>query len=216
VREGAARTSPTAYPDYPNPAAVKLELYPQIGGSEVGGLSSQKGPARNEKLVDNVELTGADLARAERSNHRLLYATPELTEPLHISGTPSVTIRLSSSKPAANLSVWLVALPWTEPANSIASMITRGWADPQNHKSLTRPRNYDSRARGEPLVPGQFYTVTFNLQPDDQIIPAGKRLGLMIFASDRDFTLWPQPGTELTIDLGATSLTLPVVGGAIR
>ena len=36
----------------------------------------------------------------------------------------------------------------------------------------------------------------------------------MIFASDRDFTLWPPPGTDLTVDLDETSLTLPVVGGA--
>ena len=35
----------------------------------------------------------------------------------------------------------------------------------------------------------------------------------MIFSSDRDFTLWPEPGTELTVDLDATSLALPVVGG---
>jgi X-Pro dipeptidyl-peptidase len=36
----------------------------------------------------------------------------------------------------------------------------------------------------------------------------------MIFSSDREFTLWPEPGTELTVDLDATSLELPVVGGA--
>ena len=36
----------------------------------------------------------------------------------------------------------------------------------------------------------------------------------MVFSSDRDFTLWPQPGTELTIDLDASSITLPVVGGS--
>jgi X-Pro dipeptidyl-peptidase len=58
--------------------------------------------------------------------------------------------------------------------------------------------------------------LTFDLQPDDQIIPAGKRIGLMIFSSDRDFTLWPSPGTELTIDLDRTSLRLPVVGGTIQ
>lgn len=34
----------------------------------------------------------------------------------------------------------------------------------------------------------------------------------MIFSSDRDFTLWPHPGTELTIDLNETQLILPVVG----
>jgi X-Pro dipeptidyl-peptidase len=62
-------------------------------------------------------------------------------------------------------------------------------------------------------VPGELYTITFDLQPDDQVVRAGKRIGLMIFSSDRDFTLWPQPGTELTIDLGATSVALPIVGG---
>ena len=55
--------------------------------------------------------------------------------------------------------------------------------------------------------------MTFNLQPDDQIVPAGKRIGLMILSSDRDFTLWPKPGTELTIDLAGTKLQVPVVGG---
>jgi X-Pro dipeptidyl-peptidase len=36
----------------------------------------------------------------------------------------------------------------------------------------------------------------------------------MIFSSDRDFTLWPEAGTTLTVDLAGTSLELPVVGGA--
>jgi X-Pro dipeptidyl-peptidase len=36
---------------------------------------------------------------------------------------------------------------------------------------------------------------------------------LMIFSSDRDFTLWPPAGTELKVDLDATTLRLPVVGG---
>ena len=66
----------------------------------------------------------------------------------------------------------------------------------------------------EPLVPGKFYEMAFDLQPDDQIIPVGQQIGLMIFSSDRDFTLWPTPGTELTVDLDATSLKLPVVDGA--
>jgi X-Pro dipeptidyl-peptidase len=36
---------------------------------------------------------------------------------------------------------------------------------------------------------------------------------MMIFSSDQDFTLWPKPGTKLTINLDATALSLPVVGG---
>jgi X-Pro dipeptidyl-peptidase len=142
----------------------------------------------------------------------LLYLTPELTDSVHLSGTPRITIRLASSKPAANLTVWLVSLPWTEErrrGNMVmpgrGGMITRAWADPQNRGSLTS---------SEPLVPGEFYELTFDLQPDDQIIPPGQRIGLMIMSSDREFTLWPEPGTELTVDLGATSIELPVVGGA--
>jgi X-Pro dipeptidyl-peptidase len=45
------------------------------------------------------------------------------------------------------------------------------------------------------------------------VIHAGQRIGLMIFSSDREFTLWPQPGTRLTLDLKGTLIELPVVGG---
>jgi X-Pro dipeptidyl-peptidase len=55
--------------------------------------------------------------------------------------------------------------------------------------------------------------MTFNLEPDDQIIPAGKQIGLMILSSDKEFTLHPDPGTKLTIDLDGTYLTIPIVGG---
>ncbi|MCB0548092.1 MAG: Xaa-Pro dipeptidyl-peptidase [Phaeodactylibacter sp.] len=208
VREGDSRETPTPYADYPNPGAAPVQLYLEAGAPGRGKLRTQPAAAQGkETLVDNFSFSGAALAQAEFTNHRLLYVTPELSEAVHISGKPSVTIKLASSKPAANLSVWLVALPWEDGrrASITDNIITRGWADPQNYRSLTE---------SEPLEPGRFYEMTFELQPDDQVIPAGQQIALMIFSSDRDFTLWPDPGTELTVDLDATSLTLPVVGGA--
>jgi X-Pro dipeptidyl-peptidase len=214
---GAPTPAPTPYADYPNPEASLVALWLHNGGNAHGGLSTARPPKRGandlEKVVDDVQFGGPQLAMAAQSPHRLIYATAELTAPVHISGTAKVAVRLSSSKPATNLSVWLVQLPWAEGPIGPANLITRGWADPQNHKSLTKGGNYDSRERGEPLVPGTFVSLTFSLQPDDQIIPVGKRIALMIFASDRDFTLWPKPGSELTVDLDGTSLQLPVVGG---
>jgi X-Pro dipeptidyl-peptidase len=205
AREESSREEPTSYADYPHPESRPVTLYPTKGGIRVGGLTSLKpGEQATETLVDNFSFSGAVLAKAEWTEHRLLYATPKLQQPLHLSGTAKVSIRLASSKPAANLSVWLVSLPWTGSDRITDDVITRGWADPQNHSSLTA---------SEPLVPGQFYSLSFDLQPDDQVIQAGEQIGLMIFSSDRDFTLWPEPGTELTIDLDATSITLPVVGG---
>ena len=58
--------------------------------------------------------------------------------------------------------------------------------------------------------------VTVPLQPDDQIIKAGKRLCLVVLSSDRLFTVRPEPGTRLGLDLSGCELELPVVGGAIR
>jgi X-Pro dipeptidyl-peptidase len=63
------------------------------------------------------------------------------------------------------------------------------------------------------LKPGKFYELSFDLQPDDQVIPKGQKIGVMIFSSDRDFTLWPKAGTQLTVDLDQTVIEMPVLGG---
>ncbi len=207
VREGARRSEPTAYEDYPNPAASLVKLHLTAGGKSVGGLSlAAVADQSAETLTDDVGIGGRALAKAKESKNRLIYATPILKQAVHLSGTSKIKIKLASSKPAANLSIWMVSLPWNSEATKLnENLITRGWADPQNHSSLT-----DS----QPLEPGKFYELSFDLEPDDQIIPAGQQIGLMIFSSDRDFTLWPEPGTELTIDIGATVIEIPVVGGS--
>ncbi|MEM5539941.1 Xaa-Pro dipeptidyl-peptidase [Olleya sp. AS48] len=206
VRENDKRDQPTAYDAYPNPEAKDVTLYLNKGGNQMGMLTTKASKRqKTETLVDDFTISGKDHAQASNSTHRLLYATPTLKQDLHLSGESTISISLSSSKPAANLSVWLVSLPYTDDAKVLTdNIITRGWADPQNYKSLTE---------SEPLKPGQFYDLTFKLQPDDQIIKAGQQIGLIIFSSDKDFTIHPKPGTELTVDLDKTTVTLPVVGG---
>ncbi|MEA1875966.1 MAG: Xaa-Pro dipeptidyl-peptidase [Bacteroidota bacterium] len=208
VREGDDRQKPTPYADYPNPDAEPVTLYLAGGAPRAGSLVPHEISGQGtETLVDNVYFDGSTLAQTEWTEHRLMYVSPVLTKDVHLSGTTSITVKMAYDKPAANLSVWVVSLPWNKSRNAkiTDNIITRGWADLQNYKSLTE---------SEPLVPGQFYEMTFDLQPDDQIIPAGQQIGLMIFSSDKDFTLWPEPGTKLTLDLDGTSITMPVVGGA--
>jgi len=206
VRENDDRQKPTAYKNYPNPDASEVTLNLTSGGTSVGGLTIGQSTETSEKLTDDASISGSDHAKAKSSKNRLLYVTSKLKEDLHISGVPKISITLSSNKPAVNLSVWLVSLPWQE-GNDVKitdNIITRGWADPKNYKSLTNE---------EDLVPGKSYTVNFDLQPDDQIIKVGQQIGLLIFSSDKEFTLHPKPGTELTIVLDKTTLTLPIVGG---
>ena len=207
VRENDERNNPTPYKDFPNPEAKDVTFYLGKGAPKVGQLMTSKSINQGkEMLIDNYNFTGENLARAENSKNRLLYVSPKLQQDVHLSGVPRITIKLSSSKPAANLSVWLVSLPWNEGEGTkmTDNIITRGWADPQNHASIRK---------GEPLIAGKFYEVSFDLMPDDQIIKKGQQIGLMIFSSDKEFTLHPEPGTELTVALDGTKLTLPILGG---
>ena len=207
VRENDRRQYPTAYTDYPNPEATPVVLYINAGTSSYGRLSLENSSSKGqETFSDNASFSATSLAQSTSSNHRLLYVSDILKEDLHISGLASITIKAASSKPAVNLSVYLVSLPWNKNkgAKITENIITRGWADLQNNSSLSK---------SSPLIPDKFYKMTFDLQPDDQIIKKGQQIGLMLFSSDSEYTLLPEPGTELTIDLKETMITLPIVGG---
>ena len=216
-RGGLPPVMPTGFASFPVPGAVPVAFHPGSGGLSIGKLAFTASPAIAEKFSDDVAFSGNANAAIAQSSHRLIYATGTLTDTVHISGTPRVTLRIASSKPAANLSVWLVMLPYDSAANGGSGgrvgLIDRGWADIQNWKSLTKGGNFETKAPGEPLVPGKFYDLTFDLQPDDEFVPAGKRIAVMVMSSDREFTLWPQPGTELTVDLAHSFFTIPIVGG---
>lgn len=205
VRESDSRLEPTSYAEYPNPDAKKVKFFFGEGGVGQGSLGLEAAGSQGvESLSDDVSIRGADLAQSGHSHNRLLYVTPILKEDVHLSGTSRITLKLACDKPAANLSVWVVSLPWASQGKITDNIVTRGWADPQNRDSLTESK---------PMVPGEFYEVDFELQPDDQVISAGQQIGVMIFSSDRDFTLWPEPGTELSIDLDGSNIEMPVVGG---
>ena len=207
VRESDPKDQPTSYPDYPHPDAQDVSIFAHLGGNKIGVLdTTPNAVSSQEQLTDDYHLSASELAKATNSQHRLLYATAPLKQPLHISGIATIKLKLASSKPAVNLSVYLVSLPWnSDPKAPITdNIITRGWADPQNTNLLESAQ----------LTPGEFVDVSFELMPDDQIIPSGAQIGLMIFSSDSEFTLRPEPGTKMTIDLKDTTLTIPVVGGA--
>jgi len=207
VREDDKILEPTPYKEYPNPEAKPVVLNIGTGGNGIGTLTLKNTASKGEEsLIDNYHFSSESLAKATSSDHRLLYVSAILKEDIHISGTPSISIKATSSKPAVNLSVYLVSLPWNNDWNAkiTDNIITRGWADLQNHKSLTE---------SAPLKPNTFYKMTFDLQPDDQIIKKGQQIGLLIFSSDSSYTLLPEPGTKLTVDLTETKIRIPIVGG---
>jgi X-Pro dipeptidyl-peptidase len=214
---GRGAAPPVFYPDWPIPGTTQVTLHPVKGGTGVGMLAfTTQSKQGTETLTDDWHVKPGDMALAATSVNRLLYALPVLKDSIHMSGQTVVTLKLALSKPAANLSVYLVTLPFDPTAIGSAGqvgVVTRGWADPQNYKSLKGAGDFLSKEPGVPLVPGTFYTMTFPLQPNDHIVKPGQQLAIMILSSDFGFTLRPSPGTQLTLDLDGSSISIPVLGG---
>jgi X-Pro dipeptidyl-peptidase len=211
------------YADWPVPGArsTTLQLRPS-GNNTVGELDApskghhhgypfgfHRGKPVKELIVDDSTINAADLVAAPQSPNRLVYQTGALTAPVHVSGTPSVSLRLSFNKPAAVVSAMLVDYK----ADGTRRIITRGWIDPQNRHSVWFT---------SPIKAGRHheYEIDFDLMPHDYEFQVGSRIGLVLLSSDWEgdppliFTLRPPPGTEITVDTAASKLTLPVVGGA--
>lgn len=154
-----------------------------------------------ETLVDDSSIDATALIAAPQSPNRLAYRTVALTSPVHMSGIPSVSLNLSFDRPAAVVSAAVVDYR----ADGTVRLVTRGWADPQNRKSISRT---------SAVKPGVPYEIEFELQPHDYQFQAGSRIGLVVMSTDRLFTLRPPPGTTLTLDTRVSRAYLPVVGGA--
>jgi X-Pro dipeptidyl-peptidase len=129
----------------------------------------------------------------EMKKERLMFLSEPLTAARLFSGTGKVSLRLAvKNRKAANVTVVLVQIT----KNGKKRIITRGWADPQNSKSI---------AQGKKLEPGQFYDLAFDLEPKQMMLEEGSQIGVLVASTDYDFTLRPDAGTEIQIELGESS-----------
>ncbi len=196
-------TFPTPYAEWPDPTDGNVTLSFTPGAPATGGLSlgAPTPTAGTETLTDNATILATTLANAASSPNRLIFLTPPLGAQVRISGTPWLTLRMAFSRAKANLAAMLVSYP---PGGGAGTIITRGWLDPENR---------DSISVSTPVVPGTFYSLHFDMEPKDTVLDTGSRLGVMILSSDNETTIRPAPGALLTMDLGASTVMLPIVGG---
>jgi X-Pro dipeptidyl-peptidase len=203
------------YADWPAPGAANATFLLYAAGDNTAGRLAVRNknvvvtaapppavPADTvETLVDDSSIDATALIAAAQSPNRLVYRTEVLTAPLHLSGIPSLTLHLSFDQPAAVVSAALVDYR----ADGTVRLVTRGWADAQNHASIKRT---------DPVIPGTAYDIAFELQPHDYQFAAGSRIGFVVMSTDRLFTLRPPPGTTLSLEARRSKLFLPIVGGA--
>lgn len=215
------------YKDWPDPSARSVRL----GLSEDGLGRSGRG---TQRLVDDPSRKAEDLAANPDASdpNRLMYLTPELTEPVKLSGTAKIKLRASVDGKSPYLSALLVDYgadervsgfgPTSErwcygdsiPGNEGCRTVRRYSTAVTPFKIVTRGwtdvRNRTSIWRSTPVKAGKEYTFSWPMQPYDYVFKPGHRIGLMVLATDHAYTLRYPAGTKVEVDLRGSTLTLPL------
>jgi X-Pro dipeptidyl-peptidase len=188
----------------------------------------------NPALRERAAVANPNTAVAGRS----VFLSAPLEQNLRISGTATISLRVKVDKPNTEISARLVdygtatrinyqgakegivnlttescygaSIPaddacYLDTAKDVvtadAAVLTRGWVDAAHRDSLTRPT---------PLQPGRWYTVNFDLNAYDTVLPAGRVLGLVLTLSDTQYTVPTSTGATVRVDLSRSRLGLPV------
>lgn len=189
---------------WPSPRIQVWRLYPaagSLGDTARPGTARIASPLWVGMAAGEVGRYGgdADWATDQREDDAgsLVWVTDPLPERLEILGAPKLRLKVASDKPMA-----LVAARLNDVAPDGASTrVTVGLMNLTHHQGHDRP---------QALIPGQAIEVDVELDDIAHAFPAGHRIALSL-SSNYWPIAWPSPeAATLTIDLGATVLTLPV------
>lgn len=222
------------------PSGTTTTNYVLQGTGNPGVLASSGAGSGTLSLTDAPSLSEANAVSSPTTARtgRKVYQTPVLTSALRISGTPTITLRVRSSKATTTLTAKLVTYGTATRVNyrasgeGISTLSTEScWGSSsstddacyRNTAKVVSSAAYQVLSRG--WMDGQhrdsltsttamntstYYTITWKLRPIDQIIPAGQRLGLVLTLTDPEFATAHSTGATAAIDLTASVLKLPI------
>jgi X-Pro dipeptidyl-peptidase len=220
--------------DWPAPKAHDLSLRPAANGSL--GASAGTGTATYTDTKQSESDLVADPTTARP--YRLAYVTAPLQHGVRLSGTPTVSLKIKSDRPVADLGALLVDYGTDTRVNYLGSgsgVKTLATEDCHGESTATDDACYkqvitdtvtsdvnvvtrgflDAQNRTtapSPLVPGKSYSVHWNTLPQDYAFKAGHRLGLILLGVDGDVQYDEDAtGAAVTVDLAGSRVTLPVV-----
>ncbi|MEU8001362.1 Xaa-Pro dipeptidyl-peptidase [Catellatospora sp. NPDC049111] len=222
------------------PSGTTTTNYVLQGTGNPGVLTTSGAGSGSLSLTDAPTLSEANAVSSPTTARtgRKVYQTPVLTSDLRISGTPTITLRVRSSKATTTLTAKLVTYGTATRVNyrasgeGISTLSTEScWGSSsstddacyKNTAKVVSSAAYQVLSRG--WMDGQhrdsltsttamntstYYTITWKLRPIDQVIPAGHRLGLVLTLTDPEFVTAHSTGATATIDLTGTVLKLPI------
>ena len=157
----------------------------------------------------------------------LRFTTDEFIHPVTIVGRPEVKLRVSSSLNKGQISVALVELGDRKRLTAVPKFLMRDGQelgfrfgtdtlqefvpDKLSHaKLITKAhmnlQNYADMQKPAAIEPGEFYDLSFELQPTYYKVPVGSKLCLIIYSTDQGMTKRPLEETIYTIDLAKTEI----------
>lgn len=199
------------------------QLRPKADGS----LSLGKGGRQGDAGWTNDPNGRFATALAEGDDpSRLLFTTGTLRDDLRLSGTASVTTTVTTSADVGQITVGLVdygtadrVLTQNDGARTLDTESCWGESSDVDDacyfdvERMIGSTDYQVLGRGWARLEAGTQTLTVEMLPNDIVVPEGHQLGLVVMGVDRGATVTlDQAASDYAIDLGATTLNLPVTG----
>lgn len=211
--------------------SLSKPLDANTGGLSIAAASSDpiSFTGTSKESVDSVVLNPTT-PRPDRA----VFLSNDLAQPVRISGTGKVTVRVKSNKVAAGIKARLVDYGTATRYANVTNVANTStcWGDgntldtgcyPDTKintavsdaavvvRTLADVGHYKSLDEKVSLQAGKWYDLTFELNADDVVFAAGHRLGLVLTV-EPDNPSVPFTGATLTLDPAKSSLTLPLTG----
>lgn len=165
--------------------------------------------------------------------HSIKLVSEPLDQDITVDGRATITLRAASSADLGLLSAALVdygvekrltAVPQVLSAQQIITGYQWRKDDlkeflPEKKASAYKKftdahmnmQNRTNNYQSDDLKPGQYYNFTMAFQPTFWRLLKGHQLGLIIYATDMDYTIRSNQDISYTVDLGASKIKLPLL-----
>lgn len=189
---------------WPSPRIRDWRLHPghgRLGEAPLAGSVSLCSPLWVGAAAGEIGRYGgeADWPTDQREDDggSLVWTTEPLDARVEILGAARLHLRVASDRPLALVAARLCDIA----PDGASTRVTLGLLNLAHHLGHDRP---------QALVPGQAVDVVVELDDIAHAFPAGHRIGLSLSSVYWPIA-WPSPAlATLTVDLGGTSLVLPV------
>jgi X-Pro dipeptidyl-peptidase len=195
------------------------KLYPHSDGS----LSKHAEKKTTASFTNRVNQNESQAITQGPSTNRLLYLTAPLARDTRLSGTTQVTVDVTTQVPTGQVGVYLVdygagqrVLTTGDGAQTLTTQSCFGAstsADDACYRDVTRrlgTTQLQTLARGWARLDGAgHHRVTVQLTPQDNLLSAGHRLGVVVVAAARDWVVTvDNSASAYAVALGKTSVKL--------